>query len=177
MDEREELVCVGAVAGAYGVQGAVRLKSFCAEPEAIGAYGPLQTEAGARFSVTLSGPIAGGLSARLSGVATREAAQALKGTRLYVPRSRLPSLPEDEFYHADLIGLIVQDSGGQVIGRVRAIADHGAGDVMEIAGPPLRTPLLLPFTRAFVPSVDLAAGRVVVDLSHEDPSGAEDPPA
>ena len=158
-------VCVGAVAGAFGVRGEVRLKSFCAEPADIATYGPLFTEDGGRsFSVRLTRPVTGGLGARLSGVETREAAEALKGVTLWADRDALPSLPDDEFYHADLIGLEVVDTGGAVLGRVRAIYDHGAGDILEIAG---RKPIMLPFTRQFVPTVDLSAGRVVADPPEE----------
>lgn len=157
-------VCVGAIAGAFGVRGEVRLKSFCADPAAIAAYGPLETEDGRRrFVVTLTGTVAGGLSARLSGVGTREEAEALRGQRLYADRARLPALGDDEFYHADLIGLEVRDTGGAPIGRVRAVLNHGAGDLLEVEGPGLRAPVLLPFTRAVVPTVDLAAGILVAD--------------
>lgn len=159
----ENRVCVGAVAGAFGVRGEARLKSFCAVPEAIADYGPLWTEDGRHsFTVTISRAVKGGLAARLSGVATREAAEALKGTRLYAARDRLPALPEEEFYHADLIGLAVVDPGGAAIGRVRAVHDHGAGDVLEIARPDGNS-VLIPFTRAVVPTVDLTAGRIVAD--------------
>lgn len=159
----DDRVCVGAIAGAFGVRGEVRLKSFCAEAEAIGAYGPLFTEDGSRrFSVVLGRPVPDGLSARLSGVETREQAEALKGVRLYVDRDRLPSLPDDEFYHADLLGLVVQDTGGAVIGKVSAVLNHGAGDLLEVARPG-KPAALLPFTRAVVPTVDLAAGRIVAD--------------
>jgi len=140
----------------------VRLKSFCADPAAIGAYGPLVTDDGRSFGVSLLKPLAGAFAASLTGVATRKAAEALKGTRLYTPRSRLPALVEDEFYHADLIGLEVVDSGGAVLGRVRAVADHGAGDILEIIRPGAAE-ILVPFTREAVPAVDLAAGRIVVD--------------
>jgi 16S rRNA processing protein RimM len=157
-------VCVGALAGAFGVRGEVRLKSFCAEPAAVAAYGPLCTEDGARrFEVRLVRPIAGGFAARLSGIATREEAEALKGTRLYADRARLPALPEDEFYHADLIGLPVQDTGGRLLGRVTAVLNHGAGDLLELRAEGRRHPILLPFTRAVVPTVDLALGRIVAD--------------
>jgi 16S rRNA processing protein RimM len=158
-------VCVGAIAGSFGVSGEVRLKSFCADPEALASYGPLYTEDGQRsFTVRLTRPVAGGLGARLSGVATKEQADALKGTSLFADRNRLPSLPDDEFYHADLIGLEVRDTGGVLIGQIRAVHDHGAGDLLEIYGPGLKETLLLPFTRAVVPMVDLRARRVVVDL-------------
>lgn len=157
-------VCVGAIAGAYGVRGEVRLKSFTADPEAVASYGPLATEDGARrFEVTLLGRVKNALRVRLSGVRTKEEADALRGTRLYVPRARLPDLPEDEFYHADLIGLEVTDTGGTPLGRVKAVHDHGAGDLLEILVPGARQTVLLPFTRATVPTVDLAAGRIVAD--------------
>lgn len=155
-------VCVGALAGAFGVRGEARLKSFCAEPEAITCYVPLTTETGRSFDLKITRAIKGGFAARLSGVATREQAEALKGTRLYAPRERLPALPDDEFYHADLIGLDVVDTGGVTLGRVRAIHDFGAGDVIEVLGD---TELLLPFTRAAVPTVDLTARRLVADLA------------
>lgn len=159
-------ICVGAIAGAFGVHGEVRLKSFCAQPDDIASYGPLTTEDGKRsFAIRLTRPVTGGLGARLSGVDTREAAEALKGTTLWAPRDALPGLPDDEFYHADLIGLEVVDTGGQVLGRVRAIYDHGAGDILEVTGKQL---LLLPFTRAIVPTVDLAAGRIVADPPESD---------
>lgn len=156
-------VCVGAIAGAFGVRGDVRLKSFCAEPEAIGDYAPLTDEAGREFGVKISRPIKGGFSARLGGVATREQAEALRGVRLYAPRSKLPSLPSDEFYHADLVGLPVFDGGGVELGKVRAVHDFGAGDMLEIVTPAHRQPVMLPFTRAAVPIVDLAAQRIVAD--------------
>lgn len=163
----ETRVCVGAIAGAFGVSGEVRLKSFCADPGAIAAYGPLTTEDGSRsFKVKLTRPVAGGLGARLSGIATKEEADALKGTTLWVSRDRLPALGDDEFYHADLIGLAVQDTGGAPLGRVAAVHNHGAGDVIEVAGPGGRT-LLLPFTRAAVPTIDLASGRIVADPPEE----------
>lgn len=157
-------ICVGAVAGSYGVSGEVRLKSFCAEPEAIAEYGPLFTEDGTRsFTVRLTRPVAGGLGARLSKVLTKEQADALKGVSLYVGRDRLPSLPDDEYYHSDLIGLEVRDTGGVMLGQVTAMHNHGAGDLMEIGGPGHKV-VLVPFTLAVVPTVDLALGRVVVDM-------------
>lgn len=159
-----EKVCVGAIAGAFGVTGDVRLKSFCADPEAIATYGPLETEDGARsFEVTLTGPVKNGFAARLSGVVTKEQADALKGTSLFVDRDRLPEANEDEFYYADLIGLEVFDTGGNALGRVKAVLDHGAGDLLEIEGGGLKASVLLPFTQAAVPTVDLTAGRVVID--------------
>ncbi|PWK60825.1 ribosome maturation factor RimM [Roseicyclus mahoneyensis] len=157
-------VCVGAIAGAFGVRGEVRLKSFCAEAADIAAYGPLTTEDGARsFEVTLTRPVAQGFAAVLSGVTTKEAADGLRGTRLYAPRAALPSLPDDEFYHADLLGLTAVDTGGQTLGKIAAVLNHGAGDLLELRGPGLTGSVLVPFTREIVPTVDLATGRIIID--------------
>lgn len=159
-----ELICIGAIAGAFGVRGEVRLKSFAANPEDIALYAPLVTEDGRRtFEVTLTGQTRNGFIARLSGVTSKEQADALRGQRLYVPRDRLPGLPNDEFYHADLIDLEVFDTGGAALGRVRAVLNHGASDLLEIAIPGQSETVLLPFTRQAVPTVDLAAGRIIAD--------------
>ena len=158
-------ICVGAIAGSFGVQGEVRLKSFCADPAAIAAYGPLFTEDGAQsFTIKLTRAVSGGLGARIAGVTTKEQADALRGVSLYVDRAKLPHLPDDEFYHTDLIGLAAHDTGGVLLGTVQAVHNHGAGDLLEITGAGLKTALLLPFTQAAVPTVDLAAKRIVVDL-------------
>ena len=142
----------------------MRLKSFCAQPEDIAAYGALYTEDGAQsFAVRLTRPVTGGLGARLSGVGTKEEADALKGVTLWADRARLPHLPDDEFYHADLIGLEVVDTGGALLGKVRTVQNFGAGDILEIYAPGRKSTLLLPFTRAVVPTVDLHAGRIVAD--------------
>ncbi len=165
MTEENDRVCIGAIAGAFGVRGEVRLKSFCSDPEAIASYGPLTTEDGGRsFRVTLTRAIPNGFAARLSGVTSKEDADALRGVSLYVGRDRLPALGDDEFYHADLIGLTVYDTGGGVVGTVSAVHNHGAGDLLEVrrAGP--KSAALLPFTREIVPTVDLAAGRIVADI-------------
>lgn len=160
----QDRVCVGAIAGSFGVRGEVRLKSFCAVPQDVAAYGPLTSEDGTqRFEVTVTGQIKNGLSARLSGVATKEQADALRGVQLYAPREALPALPDDEFYHADLIGLEVADTGGTVLGRVKAVLNHGASDLLEVHAPDLSATVLVPFTHEIVPTVDLAAGRIVID--------------
>jgi 16S rRNA processing protein RimM len=163
-----DLICIGAIAGAFGIAGEVRLKSFCSEPGDIASYGPLFTEDGTReFHVTLTRPVANGLGARIKGVTSKEAADSLRGTSLYVPRSRLPSLPDDEFYHADLIGLDAYDPGGEKLGKISAVHNHGAGDILEISPIRHKSALLLPFTTVIVPNVDLAAGRVIVNLPDE----------
>jgi 16S rRNA processing protein RimM len=157
-------ICVGAIGGAFGVRGDVRLKSFCADPEAIADYGRLTSEDGKEsFDLTLTGAIKNGFSARIDGVETKEQADALNGVRLYVARDALPTLPDDEFYHTDLIGLAVFDTGGVEIGRVTAVNNHGAGDFLEIEGPGIRNTALLPFTLEAVPTVDLNAGRIIID--------------
>ncbi len=159
-----ERVCVGAIAGAFGVRGEVRLKSFCAEPSDIATYGPLTLgDTDTAVTVTLTRPVKAGFAARLSGIATKEGADRLRGTRLYAPRTALPSLPDDEFYHADLIGLAVVDTGGSAIGKVAAVLNHGASDLLDVRGPGIKGSALIPFTKDIVPTVDLSAGRIVVD--------------
>lgn len=158
---KEDLVCVGAIAGSFGVKGEVRLKSFCAEPAAISLYAPLTDEAGRSYDVKITRAIKNGLSARLSGIASKEAADALKGTKLYAPRDRLPALDDDEYYYADLVGLAVLDTGGTKLGSVKAVLNHGAGDLLEVnSGVGV---VLVPFTRDAVPTVDLAGRRIIVD--------------
>jgi len=159
----ENLICVGAVMGAFGVRGEVRLKSFCADPAAIEDYSPLTTESGQSYDLKLVRSVKSGFGARLSGVDSKEAADALRGTRLYAPRDVLPSLPDDEYYHSDLIGLQVLDTGGAQLGKVTAVQDFGAGDILEISGKGLKEPALLPFTLANVPTVDLSAGKIIAD--------------
>lgn len=160
----EDRVCLGAIAGAFGVKGEVRLKSFTAEPDDVAAYGALETEDGKKsFEITLTGQTKNGLTARLSGVATKEQADDLRGTRLYVDRTRLPEPEEDEFYHADLIGLDAYDTGGTHLGTVKAVHNHGATDLLEVRLPNSSATVLLPFTLEAVPTVDLASGRIVAD--------------
>ena len=161
-------ICIGAISGAFGVTGEVRLKSFCTVPEDIASYGPLWSEDGSRqFRITLTRPVAGGLGARIAGVVDKDAADALRGTSLFIDRAKLPSLPDNEFYHADLIGLNAIDTGGEMLGKVLAVHNHGAGDIIEISSICHKSALLLPFTKAIVPNVDLAAGRLIVDLPEE----------
>ncbi|WP_425085601.1 ribosome maturation factor RimM [Ruegeria profundi] len=159
-----DLICVGSIAGSYGVRGEVRLKSFCAVPEDIEAYSPLTDEDGKeRFPVVLTRAIKNGFAARLGGVETKEEADALNGLRLYARRDQLPSLPDDEFYHTDLIGMEVYDTGGALLGRVKSVQNHGAADLLELHGPGLKSTVLMPFTLDAVPTVDLEAGRIVAD--------------
>ena len=158
-----ERVLVGAIAGAHGVRGAVRIRSFTDDPAAVAAYGPVFDEAGARRLVLkIVGPTKGGVLAEIEGVRDRNAAEALQGVRLYVPREALPAPGEDEFYQADLVGLAVETADGTALGRVRAVQNFGAGDLLEVERPDGST-VSLPFTRAAVPVVDIAGGRIVAD--------------
>ncbi|WP_166417921.1 ribosome maturation factor RimM [Cochlodiniinecator piscidefendens] len=159
-----ERICVGSIAGSYGVQGEVRLKSFCAEPTAIADYDPLTNEDGTReFQITLTRPVKNGFGARIVDVKTKEDADALKGVQLFVTREQFPELPDDEFYYADLEGLTVVDTGGAVLGTVKSVQNHGAADLLEIQLPNSSETALLPFTKDAVPTVDLTAKRIVAD--------------
>jgi 16S rRNA processing protein RimM len=171
-------ICVARIGAAHGVRGAVKLWTFTEDPLAVKRYGPLMTKDGARqFEVTSAREAKGHLVASLKGIATREDAERLNGLELYVAREKLPATEQDEFYHADLIGLAAVNAAGEPLGKVIAIHNFGAGDIIEIA-PPARTSMLLPFTNAVVPSVDLAGGRVVIELPAEiegdDPTSADD---
>ena len=169
-------ICVARIGAAHGVRGAVRLWTFTEDPLAVKAYGPLLTKDGARqFELTSAREAKGHLVATLKGISTREEAERLNGIELYVAREKLPDTDADEYYHADLIGLAAVNAAGEPLGRVIAIHNFGAGDIIEIA-PPSGSTLLLPFTNAVVPSVDVAGGRVVIELPDEievdDPSRA-----
>jgi 16S rRNA processing protein RimM len=170
-------ICVARIGAAHGVRGAVKLWTFTEDPLAVKHYGPLTTKDGARqFEVASAREARGHLVATLKGVATREEAERLNGLELYIAREKLPVTDEDEYYHADLIGLAAVTVANESIGRVTAIHNFGAGDIIEIA-PPHGTTLLLPFTNAVVPTVDLANGRVVIVLPDEidgdDPTKAD----
>ena len=161
--EPQGRVCVGAVAGAHGVRGAVKIKSFTANPADVARYGELEDESGARrFALRLTGAGKGVLIGHLSGITDRNQAEASRGLRLYLSRAALPPTEEDEFYHADLIGLEAVLADGTPVGVVRAVHDFGAGDTLEIARP-VGPPAVVPFTRTVVPRVDLTAGELVVD--------------
>lgn len=158
----ETSICLGAIVAAHGVKGAVKVACFTSEPEAIVAYGPLTDESGKKqFKLEVIGPSKGGVLARVAGVNDRNAAEALKGTRLYVERKALPSTDEEEFYHADLIGLAARWEDGAALGRVAAVHNFGAGDVLEIARDGASS-LMVPFTREAVPQVDVRGGFVTI---------------
>ena len=167
-------ICVARIGAAHGVRGAVKLWTFTQDPFAVKAYGPLTTKDGARqFEVTQAREAKDHLVATLKGVTTREEAERLNGLELYVARETLPATDEDEYYHADLIGLAAMTTADAPLGRVVAIHNFGAGDIIEIA-PPHGATILLPFTNAVVPTVDVAGGRVVIELPAE--IDGDDPP-
>ncbi len=175
-------VCVGAIMGAHGVRGEVRIKCFTERPKDVGAFGPVETEDGQRrFTVKVTRSVKEGVAASLSGIADRDAAEALKGVRLYVPRSALPVLPAeaDEYYLADLIGLAVRWADGpQEEGKVIAVHNFGAGDLVEVApaavsGMKPQT-LLLPFEREVVTQVNVTEGYITVLLPREVSEEAEE---
>jgi 16S rRNA processing protein RimM len=162
VDMAEEKLCVAVIAGAHGVRGDVRIKSFTADPEDLAAYGPLTDKRGTReFRIRVLGLARGLLRAHIKGVDDRDAAEALAGVELYVDRDQLPAPEEDEFYHSDLIGLKAELEDGSIYGTIRALYDFGAGDMIEIALSGGGA-VVLPFTKAVVPTVDLKAGIVVV---------------
>ena len=160
-------VCVAAIAGAHGVRGLVKVKSFTEEASDVASYGPLSDEAGnRRFEIVVEGSSKGLLIARIAGISDRNAAEALRGLRLFVERAALPDLEEETYYHTDLIGLPVKDAEGVSLGVVRAIYDFGAGDFLEVLCHD-GTERLLPFTRDVVPDIDLTAGCLTIILPGE----------
>ena len=160
-------VCVARIGAPHGVRGAVKLWTFTEDPLAVKRYGPLMTKDGAReFEVTHAREAKGHLVATIKGIATREEAERLNGVELFIARENLPATDENEYYHADLIGLAAVTPAGEPLGRVIAIHNFGAGDIIEVA-PPQGATMLLPFTNAVVPSVDLKGGRVVIELPAE----------
>ncbi len=169
-----DLVLVGIVSGARGLRGEVRIRSFTGDPAAITAYGPLCDETGEQpLRLRVTGRSKGQVVVRIDGVEDRDAAENLKGRRLFVPRAMLPAPAEEEFYHVDLIGLAAERSGGETLGTVRAIHDFGAGDVLEIAGDDGQS-TMVPFTRAVVPVIDVAGRRMIVDPPPELPPAEQE---
>jgi 16S rRNA processing protein RimM len=170
-------ICIARIGAAHGVRGAVKLWTFTDDPLAVMQYGSLATKDGARsFEVATAREAKGHLVATLKGIATREEAERLNGLELYVAREKLPATDGDEYYHADLIGLAAVTPANEPLGRIIAIHNFGAGDIIEIARSN-GTTMLLPFTNAVVPLVDLASGRVTIELPAEidgdDPSNTD----
>lgn len=174
-DPQRDLVLIGAALGAFGVRGEVRVRPFTAEPRAIAAYGPLLDKAG---SLVLTPKqlrtVKDGFAITAPEVKDREAAEALKGVGLYVPRAALPPADDDEYYHIDLIGCRVVGLDEAVLGLVKAVQDFGAGELLEVTTPEGRS-WFLPFTKAAVPVVDIA-GRTLVTTEREPKVGKDDQP-
>ena len=159
-------VLLATIGAAHGVRGEVRVRSYTADALAFAAYGPTRADDGRVFEVERVRPGKGVVIAKFRGVDDRDAAEGLNGLSLYVERAVLPRVDQDEFYHADLIGMRAVGPSGTSLGSVTAVHDFGAGDILEIA-PRSGPPVLVPFTRDHVPEVDLAAGVVVVDPPQE----------
>jgi len=159
----EQRVCVARLGAAHGVRGEVKLWSFTADPAAVAGYGPFETADGRVVEIEALRPAKEFFVARLKGVADRGAAERLRNAELYVPRDRLPAPADtDEFYHADLIGLAVVDANGIALGSIVALHNFGAGDIIEVRRADSRDTVMVPFTRAAVPEIDVAGGRIVV---------------
>lgn len=154
-------ICVGAIAGGFGVKGEVRLRSFCANPKDIAKYSPLIDQNGKTYSLGKLRVMKDGFITRIDEIPSKEDADALKGTRLYVLRENFPELSEDEYYQSDLIGLMVVDGNGENIGKVKSLQNYGAGDILEVFYK--GSTALIPFTRAIVPTVDITAGKIIID--------------
>ena len=162
MAKPRDPILLAVIGAPHGVRGEVRVKSFTGDPLALGDYGPLFAADGRRFTVTQVRPAKTVVVARFKEIADRTAAEAANGVELFVDRSALPeNLEEDEFYMADLVGLDGFDETGGPLGKVTAVHDFGGGDILEIGSG--RRSLMVPFTAAAVPTVDIAAGRVTID--------------
>lgn len=170
----EKRVLLGAIAGAHGVRGEVRIRSFTAALGDIATYGPLSDEAGTRtFRIKVRGKVRGLAIAKIDGVADRNAAEALRGLRLYVPRRVLPKPGREQWYLADLEGLRVETAAGASLGRVKSVQNFGAGDLLEVE--PTGGPAFwLPFTKRVVPVIDIDRGRLVVEVPGESEARPED---
>jgi 16S rRNA processing protein RimM len=161
----KDRICVARIGAAHGTAGEVRLWPFTARAEAVAAYGPLQTADGTRaFEIEAIRPSRDFVVARLKGVTDRTTAERLRNTDLYALRERLPDLAAEEFYHADLIGLSAEDKAGRAIGVVIAVHNFGAGDILEIAPAAGGETAMVPFSTAAVPSVEVAARRIVLEI-------------
>ncbi|HUE45461.1 MAG TPA: ribosome maturation factor RimM [Aestuariivirgaceae bacterium] len=162
-------IVLAVVTGGHGIRGEVRLKSFAEDAAALTDYGPLErSDGGAPLQVVGLRPTKDGLIARFADVSDRNAADALKGVELSVPRHRLPDPDPDEFYFADLVGLAAVRPDGAALGTVIAVHNYGAGDVIEVELAGSLETIFVPFTREAVPEIDVTARRLVVDAPEED---------
>ena len=161
---RELRVCVAQIGAAHGLKGDVRLRSFTEDPQAFAQYGPLETEDRKhRLEIESMRPAGDAFVIRFRGVAGRNAAEALRDVRLYVERDKLPAAEEDEFYHADLVGLVAMTTSGDLFGDVIAIHNFGAGDIVELKIAASGETVMLLFDEKTFPAVDISGGRIIVD--------------
>jgi len=157
-------VCIAQIGAAHGVRGEVRLKAFTQDPLNVAEYGPLEAEDGKRqIEIEAVRPAKDMLVARLKGITDRDAAEALKNMRLYVAREKLPPPADDEFYYADLVGLAAVKANGETFGTVKAVHNFGAGDLLEIEPANGGATMMLAFTEATAPTIDMAQRRIVVE--------------
>lgn len=155
-------ILLGVVIGAQGLKGEVKVKTFTESPDGLGAYGPLHKKDGRMLKIrAIRSAKADVAVVHFDGVADRDAAEALKGAELYVARDALPAPADEEFYHADLIGLPAEDEAGHALGTVSGLHNFGAGDVLALRAADGRE-ILVPFTRERVPVVDVKNRRIVV---------------
>jgi len=172
-----KMICIGTFAGAHGVRGEAKLRAFTEVPTDAVAYGPVSTEDGRRFTLKLVREAKPGLLVvRSPEIASREDAQALGGTKIFVSRDRLPPPDEDEFYYEDLVGLAAVTPDGSPFGKVKAVVNYGAGDLLELMNVPSeKGVLLVPFTKEAVPEIDFTARRITIDPPvYEEAEGQED---
>jgi 16S rRNA processing protein RimM len=162
LSSKDERVLLGEIGAAQGLKGEVRIRSFTEDEAAIVDYRPLEDESGRVVEIESLRATPKALIARVKGVTTREGAEALTGTRLYAPRSRLPEREEEEWYHSDLIGLEVLNADGTPLGVVAAIQNFGAGDLLELSPASGGPTVLVPFTRDTVPEIDVEGGRLTL---------------
>jgi 16S rRNA processing protein RimM len=156
-------VLIAEIGAAHGIRGEVRVKAHTADPDAIGDYGPLYAADGRAFTIERGRPLKDDmLVVKFAGIADRNAAETLTRVKLYVERAALPEPEEDEFYYADLIGLAAVTTAGEPLGRIIALHNFGADDLLEVR-PETGQSVLVPFTKAVVPSVDIAGGKVTID--------------
>ena len=179
MNKTDKRICLGAIVGVHGIRGEVKVKSFTEVPEDIDQYGIVENEAGTRkFEIKVVGHSKELLRVKIKGLDDRNEAMSLKGTGLYVNKDVLPELEEEEFYHTDLIGLEARDENNQFFGEVIGVYNFGAGDMLDIKTGETRQSEMIPFTKAYVPTVNIKEGYIIVasllEFSEEDEDLGED---
>jgi 16S rRNA processing protein RimM len=168
-DNQQRRILLGEITGVHGIRGEVVVRSFTAEPETIGTYGPLTEATGTRrFSLRVLRTTNKGIVARIDGIADRTEAEALRGTKLYIERAKLPAAEPSEFYHADLIGLRAIAPDGSPLGAIVAVQNFGAGDIIELKLEGTPATEFIPFEQQWVPDIDIAAGTVTINRPLDD---------